>query len=96
MSGDAPAHTLFFLPSVSHVLKGEQALLRAGITCRLVPVPRDLGSQCGVCLRVDRSDRQRGGRALAAADVPVDMTHDVPAPARGGGDAGPAGADVPA
>ena len=37
--------------SVSHALRAEK-LIRAGqITCKLIPVPRHLSSDCGVCLR---------------------------------------------
>lgn len=81
MSSDTPTHTLFLVPSVSHVLKGEQALLRAGIPCRLIPLPRDLGSQCGVCLRVDHADRHSAEKVLQAAGAQVDGTHDVRMPA---------------
>lgn len=72
-----PTHTLFLVPSANHAVRGEQTLLRAGIRCRLFPVPRRLSSQCGVCLSVSLGDRRRAETALEAAGLVVEATHDV-------------------
>jgi hypothetical protein len=37
--------------SVSHVMKAEKILKNAGIPHKLIPVPRSISSDCGVCLR---------------------------------------------
>ncbi len=37
--------------SVSHVMKAEKILKKAGISHKLIPVPRSISSDCGVCLR---------------------------------------------
>jgi hypothetical protein len=37
--------------SVSHVMKAEKILKKAGIPHKLIPVPRSISSDCGVCLR---------------------------------------------
>ncbi|MCX5805274.1 MAG: DUF3343 domain-containing protein [Proteobacteria bacterium] len=37
--------------SVSHVMKAEKILKGAGIPHKLIPVPRSISSDCGVCLR---------------------------------------------
>ena len=70
-------HTIFLVPSASHATKGETALLRAGVACALIPVPRTLGSQCGVCLRVELDARAAAGAVLAAAGVRVDAIHNI-------------------
>lgn len=77
MSERRPSHTLFLVPSANHAVQGEQALIRAGIRCRLIPVPRDLSSQCGVCLRVDWEDRRRADEELTAAGTVIEGTHDL-------------------
>ncbi len=77
MSAASPTHTLFLVPSANHAVQGERALLRAGLGCRLIPVPRDLSSQCGVCLRVRFADRGRTEEALTAAGTVVEAIHDV-------------------
>lgn len=77
MSPGRPTHTLFLVPSANHAVQGERALLRAGIDCRLVPVPRHLSSQCGVCLRVRREDRREAEEELRKAGTVTESTHDV-------------------
>ncbi len=39
--------------SVSSVLVAEKILKDAGIPNKIIPVPRYLSSDCGVCIRVD-------------------------------------------
>ncbi|HOK07313.1 MAG TPA: DUF3343 domain-containing protein [Syntrophales bacterium] len=46
-------HVVFLFPSVSHALKAEKILKEAGVTHKLIPVPRHISSDCGVCLRVE-------------------------------------------
>lgn len=75
--GGGATHTVFLVPSASHATKGEAALLRAGVACALIPVPRTLSSQCGVCLRVAREERTAATEVLAAAGVRVDAIHDL-------------------
>jgi hypothetical protein len=50
-------YAVFLFPSVSHVLKAEKILKERGIAHKLIPVPREIGTDCGVCLRVE-ADRQ--------------------------------------
>ncbi len=77
MSPPAATHSLFLVPSVSHAMKAEAALTRAGVACTLIPIPRTLSSQCGVCLRVSLDDRERAKEALAAAGLQVSAIHDL-------------------
>ncbi len=58
MSEAIPWEVVLFL-SVSHALRAEKLLKEAGIPCKLIPVPRHLSSDCGVCLRFEPSLRPR-------------------------------------
>lgn len=49
----APAYAVILMHSVHHALAGERALKTSGIRCKLIPVPRELSSDCGVCLRIE-------------------------------------------
>ncbi len=49
---EAPPYAVFLFPSVSHTLKAEKILKEQGIVHKLIPVPRQISSDCGVCLRV--------------------------------------------
>jgi hypothetical protein len=72
---DSQAVLLFH--TSSHALRAEKILQREGITCRLVPVPRQLSSDCGVCLRLARADTERAGLILSAQRVEVAAVHPV-------------------
>jgi hypothetical protein len=50
-------YVVFLFPSVSYALKAEMILKAAGIAHKLIPVPRHISSDCGVCLRIT-ADRQ--------------------------------------
>lgn len=71
-------HSFILVPSASHATKGEVALARAGIPCALIPVPRTLSSQCGVCLRVEPHRRGEAEKVLATAGVTISAIHDPP------------------
>jgi hypothetical protein len=45
--------------SVSYALRAEKILKKAGIPCRLIPVPRHISSDCGVCLRFSPDYRKQ-------------------------------------
>jgi hypothetical protein len=74
------AQILFVLTSASHGIKGEAALRAAGVGCALIPVPRTLTSQCGVCLRVAAADRAAAETVLAESGMAVAAVHEVESP----------------
>jgi len=51
-------------PSVHHALRAERLLKEAGLPCKLIPIPRNLSSDCGVCLRFDSPLRSRVEESL--------------------------------
>ncbi|MBP7342728.1 MAG: DUF3343 domain-containing protein [Smithellaceae bacterium] len=57
-------HAVILFESVSHALHAEKLLKAAGVKCKLIPVPRHLSSDCGVCLRIDGADRDRAAGVL--------------------------------
>ncbi|MEN6472784.1 MAG: DUF3343 domain-containing protein [Syntrophaceae bacterium] len=63
MSGTEYQVMLF--KSVSHALLAEKTLKALGIPHKLIPVPRHISSDCGVCLRFISDDRGRIEQALA-------------------------------
>ena len=47
---------VILVDSTSHALRIEKILLKNEITCKMVPVPRHLSSDCGVCVRINTED----------------------------------------
>lgn len=45
-------HLFFIFKSMTHVLAAERAARKGGITCRMVPIPRNLSTDCGMCVSV--------------------------------------------
>lgn len=59
----------------NHALRAEKLLQTESIDCRLVPVPRELSSDCGVCLRLSRDLLDTACALLAKRRVDVAATH---------------------
>lgn len=70
-------YTVILVYSTGHALRAEKILQQVGIGCRLVPVPRNLSSDCGVCVRFDQVHRQAALNALQAAQVEMEGIHDI-------------------
>jgi hypothetical protein len=71
------SHAVILFHSTSYALRAERVLAQAGIGCKLIPVPRHLSSDCGVCVRVERPDRETALAALEAAKVEVEGAHNL-------------------
>jgi hypothetical protein len=52
--------------STSQAMRVEHLLNQAGLTCRLIPVPRVLSSNCGNCVRIEEGDMEKARQVLAA------------------------------
>ncbi len=66
------SYMAILVPSTSHALRAERVLHMAGIACKLIPVPRSLSSDCGVCLRINREDKVAARQAMEKARVQFD------------------------
>ncbi|MCU0581690.1 MAG: DUF3343 domain-containing protein [Syntrophales bacterium] len=56
--------------SVTHAMKAEKLLKAAGLTIKLIPVPKHISSDCGVCLRFPREQQEA---VVAALEGQVDI-----------------------
>jgi hypothetical protein len=48
------AYCVALFHSVSHVMKAEKILKEAGVLHKIVPVPKTISLDCGVCVRFER------------------------------------------
>ena len=70
-------NTVILLHATSHALRAEKIIRRAGISCRLIPVPRHLSSDCGVCLRLKQLDIEKAVNTLKEANIEIDNVHEL-------------------
>lgn len=61
--------------TTSAAFGAEKALNKAGIKCALIPVPRELSSDCGIAMRFQWADRESVARTLEEAGVETAATH---------------------
>ncbi|MCB0115292.1 MAG: DUF3343 domain-containing protein [Caldilineaceae bacterium] len=61
--------------STSHAMWAERLLKIAQIPCRMVPVPRHLSSDCGVCVRVTDTQLTSAFELVRVKGVGVEAMH---------------------
>ena len=52
-------HRVVIFYSTSAAIKTESITKKKGLAVKLIPVPRHLSSDCGICLRFDNRDREK-------------------------------------
>ncbi|HOO55319.1 MAG TPA: DUF3343 domain-containing protein [bacterium] len=57
--------------STSHAIQAERICKKRGIRIKLVPVPRDVSSDCGICIRFGRKDKEIILEALNEQNVEI-------------------------
>ena len=70
-------YAVILVHSTSYALRTENVLANAEILCKLIPVPRQLSSDCGVCVRILQHHEQPALQALAEAGVEIEGLHRV-------------------
>jgi hypothetical protein len=61
----ANSHSVILFHSTSGALMAEKLLKKEGIAYKIIPVPRHLSSDCGVCIRFSSQDESLVRKALA-------------------------------
>lgn len=59
------------LEAIHYVIKGEKILKGAGLAIDVIPVPREISSECGMALEFSCQERDRVKRLLTDEDVTV-------------------------
>lgn len=63
---------VILFPTSAHVMRAEKLLREQGLSCRLIPVPRHLSSDCGICLELLYSEADDACAVLARQNVAFD------------------------
>lgn len=64
------SYILFF--TSNHAFRAEKLLLAETLACKLVPVPRQFSSECGVCLRISPDTCAEAERLLRSKQIEID------------------------
>jgi len=75
MSGQTYAVILVY--STSHAMRIEKLLAEQGIACKMMPVPRHLSSDCGVCVRILRDHVEAARDLVTAARLEIPGIEDI-------------------
>ena len=70
-------YSVILVRSTSHAIRAERILEKAGVPMKLIPVPRHLSSDCGVCIRVERVVREDAREMLKSAGMGISAVHDI-------------------
>jgi bacterioferritin-associated ferredoxin len=68
-------YAVILVHSTSHAMRVEKVLHAAGLACKLIPVPRQISSDCGVCIRVRNQDLEAALQAAKMAQIEVEGVH---------------------
>jgi Putative Se/S carrier protein-like len=63
--------------SITGALQAEKRLKGKGVTIKLIPVPRQLSSDCGVCLRFRSDDEAEVKRALEEDRIGIQGIYEI-------------------
>lgn len=68
-------YTVILFPSIHHAIRAEKKAKEQGLTVKLIPVPRHLSSDCGVCLRCPIDQRKILEALLLQEGIKIEGIH---------------------
>ncbi|HSJ54326.1 MAG TPA: DUF3343 domain-containing protein [Anaerolineae bacterium] len=77
MTVTPPEYAVLLVHATSHAMRVEKLLRDGGLTCKLIPVPRHISSDCGVCVRVRHEDLDAARRVVEATGIEIKSVHAV-------------------
>lgn len=60
-----PQYSVMLFKAVSYALKAEKILKKEGLAHKLIPVPKQISSDCGICLRFEPAIQSKIEAALS-------------------------------
>ena len=73
MSVSMTGNALFLFPNVHKVMKADRICKSKGIATRVIPVPEDISSECGMCLLVSDSNLEICTKVLSQAEISFEL-----------------------
>ena len=76
MTENTKYSVILFL-SANHAVKAESILLKGGFLCKLIPVPRNISSDCGVCVRIPSAEKKQAIKVLTNSNIEFIKTENI-------------------
>jgi hypothetical protein len=70
-------YSVIIVHSTGHAIRLERLLQGQGIACKMIPVPRQISSNCGVCVRVLRAEVEAASQVIAAAQLEIEGIYEM-------------------
>ncbi len=67
----SPAYAVILVDSAGHAVRIEKLLKQYNVTCKLIPPPRHLSSDCGVCVRILQDDMETVSGLLKERQITI-------------------------
>jgi hypothetical protein len=77
MSRQHDQFAVIIVYSTSHAMRIEKLLQAQNIPCKLIPVPRQISSDCGVCIRILQQDIEMARRVVEEAGIEIQGIHEI-------------------
>jgi hypothetical protein len=71
------AYSVVLFYSTSGALRAEKLLKGDAVSIKLIPVPRQLSSDCGVCVRFERPDEDLVRQRLVEGKVEIQGIYEI-------------------
>ncbi len=65
------SYAIVLVYSTSHAIRIEKLLKERKVDSKLIPVPRQISSDCGVCVRIARTQVETARAAILAAKIEI-------------------------
>ena len=69
---------VILFPSIHFALQAEKMVKGKGFSIDLIPVPRQLSSDCGICMLIEWEERGKLRNLLEEGGVKVEGVHPLP------------------
>lgn len=70
MTGEKTQYQVALFQSVSAAMKAESVLKASGISYKIIPVPKEISAECGICVRFLPADREKVETVLLSGAIP--------------------------
>ena len=69
---------VILFPSIHFVLQAEKMIKGKGFSIDLIPVPRELSSDCGICMLIEWEEREKLCSFLEKGGLKTEGVHPLP------------------